>query len=98
MTKRDGPMTPKAEEQISEKISRRLLSGDQAVPSNAETATRLTHDRRSPWPPVLDRCCDRERDDGRGQDELGDEHDGIEMGDKQVDGEVDQGALHPPCS
>jgi hypothetical protein len=29
MTKRDGPMTPKAEEQISEKISRRLLSGDQ---------------------------------------------------------------------
>jgi hypothetical protein len=35
----------------------------------------------------------RERDDGRGQDELGDEHDGIEMGGKQVDGEVDQGAL-----
>jgi hypothetical protein len=47
---------------------------------------------------VLDRCCDRERDGGRGQDELGDEHHGIEMGDKPVDGEVDQGALHPPCS
>jgi hypothetical protein len=50
---------------------------------------RLPHYRR--WPLVLDRRCDRERNGGRGEDELGDEHHGIEMGDKQVDGELDQG-------
>jgi hypothetical protein len=54
---------------------------------------RLPHYRRSPSPLVLDRRCDRERNGGRGEDELGDEHHGIEMGDKQVDGELDQGVL-----
>ena len=40
---------------------------------------------------MLDRRCDRERNGGRGEDELGDEHHGVEMGDKPVDGELDQG-------